>query len=600
MKRLLCFVIAMSIFICAGGVAMEQKSKALAKDPIDALMESFWGSYLKLHPAFAYSLGENDGTRRFDDLSDYGRAQLNTLFNRTLKEADLLSRLPNLTHEQQVNLDTLIWVAENEKSKTNSPLRFLIFNDVYSWLDAYMIVSRGGQGDLNAYGNELTQLADHVDQNTQVLHEAVAANFTQPCKNTKAHANIIAGYLRDDMLETQLMAPFVAQDSHPELASSARKAVKKAVTALTRYHEYLAGPYLNACRAEIGLWSLPGGELAYADGLKYFTSTNMTADQIHLVGLQEVSHLMEQVERIRTKLVKNGQTKAETSAELFSEMRTDPKLGFASRTSVLEMSDSLLSTVKSNMDTVFWVPGHMADVSVEPMDASIEAKSAGGFYSYAATKGTVFVNTYKPESLRTYSIPSLILHEAIPGHHYQLNFRNQLSDLPKLRTQYYFHSLGEGWALYAETLSNELVGSQLSEYDHLGQLSMSLLRASRLVVDTGIHAKQWSRAQAYDYMSKNTALSKQEIENEIERYITFPAQAVSYKIGELKIRQLKEMAQRRFADQFELRDFHSKILESTSLPLELMEDNIIKWVDSSTLDLSVSGEQLTGAAVYHF
>ncbi len=579
---------------------MEQNSKTKQIDPVDALMSQFWNSYLKLHPAFAYSVGENDGKKRFDDLSSHGRAQLNELFDGTLAQASSLAKLPNMSNEQRVNLETLVWVAQHEKTKTNSQLRYLIFNDVYSWLDAYLIVARGGQGDLQSYGNELTQLAQHVEQNTQILHEAVAARFTQPCRNTQAHADIIANYLRDGALEKQLMAPFNSTDSTSDLYVSASRGVHAAIAALSRYHGYLVGPYLNACRTEAGLWSLPGGEQAYEDGLQYFTSTAMSADQIHNVGLEEVQHLMQQVKNIRLSLTDAGQSKAKTNAQLFAEMRMDPNLGFKSKTEVLELSKSILSQVKGKLDSVFWVPANMPDVFVEPMDSSIEAKSAGGFYSYGATKGTVFVHTYKPAALRTYAIPSLMLHEAIPGHHYQLNFRNQVSALPKLRTQYYFHSLGEGWALYSETLSNELMDSHLSDYDHLGQLSMSLLRASRLVVDTGIHAKKWTRAQAYEFMSSNTALSKQEIENEIERYISFPAQAVSYKIGELKIRQLKEMAQRRFGDQFELRDFHSKILESTSLPLDLMQENIVKWVESSADSQTVTGQQLTGSAVYHF
>ena len=361
--------------------------------------------------------------------------------------------------------------------------------------------------------------------------------------------------------------------------------------AMGRVAEFLENEYLPNTRSEIAATSLPSGKEFYNACLKFHTSTNLTAEQIHQIGQEEVQRIEKNMKEILSNELNKGNKDLRT---FLSELRNDNQFFFKSPNELLDHFKKVLNElINPKLSSLFWHPPNLPLKVVE-----IPAHMGGGPAAYyiagtadGSRPGKFFVNTKRYDSQPRYECISLALHEGNPGHHLQSCY-SMVADppLPKFRQfmedrSYYLvpsrfpinTAFVEGWALYCENLGDDL-GIYNDPYDRLGHYSMEMIRACRLVVDTGMHALHWSRQQAIDFMQEHTAASEENIRSEINRYITWPGQAVGYKIGEIKIKKMREIAEKKLKQKFDIRDFHEVILRSAG-PLHIVEEEVSRYIE---------------------
>jgi uncharacterized protein (DUF885 family) len=359
------------------------------------------------------------------------------------------------------------------------------------------------------------------------------------------------------------------------LASAGRDAIDTAVRpALRRFREFLATEYRTAAPEDGGL-GRQGGDTLYRFLVRHHTTTGMTPDEIHDLGLREVARLRGEMEAVKTKAGFRG-----TLPEFFEHLRTDPRFFHRDPQELLTAYRSLAKTVDPRLVKLFGRLPRMP-YGVEPMPEARAPQATTGFYFPSAPDGsragTYLVNLYRPEMRPTWEMIPLTLHEAVPGHHLQVSLAAELTDLPAFRRLGYFVAFGEGWGLYSEWLGHEL-GLYADPYDHFGQLAWEMWRAVRLVVDTGMHAKGWTRAQAIRYFLENSPRPELDVVNEVDRYLATPGQALAYKIGQLRILALRRRAEAALGPRFDVRAFHDQVLGAGSLPLDLLEARMDAWI----------------------
>ncbi len=461
-------------------------------------------------------------------------------------------------------------------------LSFMInFHPIESQEDAKAYIAR-----LKAFGGYLGQSAartkDQADKGIFLPKFAYAELI-------KASQNIIQGAPFMGAGESPLWTDFrgkidklAIEDSvkkalHSEAEAALTEQVKptyEALIAIFETHEALA-------TNDDGVWKLPRGEAYYAARLKHYTTTNMNAHDIHDIGLAEVARIQEEMRIIMTQVGFDGSLR-----DFFDYLRNDQKFTYGNnedgRTTYINETTKIIEQMKNQLDSLF-ITTPKANIAVKPAELFREASTLGAFYIQPALDGsrpgTYYINLSDMADLPIYQMQALAYHEAIPGHHTQIAISMELEGLPRFRTLGSYTAYTEGWALYAETLPNGL-GLYTDPYQDFGRLSMEIFRAARLVVDTGIHAKKWTRAEAVDYMIKNTANSEGDIRAEVDRYIVWPGQATAYTIGMIKIRNLRKNAEERLGDKFNIREFHDVVLLSGPVPLSILEELVEAWVES--------------------
>jgi uncharacterized protein (DUF885 family) len=341
---------------------------------------------------------------------------------------------------------------------------------------------------------------------------------------------------------------------------------------------FLKSEYLSAGRETSGISDIPNGEKYYQHTIKFFTTTTMTADEIHELGLKEVSRILSEMEKVKQEIGFKG-----TLKEFFDDVRNNKKLmPYNTPEEVLANFNAMHDKMKPQLEKLFDKKPKTAFI-VKQTEKFREASSSAEYNPGAmdgSRPGVFYVPIVDAKTYNGFQDEALFLHEAIPGHHYQISLTQESDILPEFRKTLWYSAYGEGWALYTENLGKEL-GLYTDPYQFFGMLGMEMHRAIRLVVDTGIHAKGWSREQAIQYSLDNEAESEEGIISEIERYMAMPGQALSYKIGQLKIRELRAKAKASLGDKFVFREFHNQVLETGCIPLELLENKIDKWIETS-------------------
>jgi uncharacterized protein (DUF885 family) len=340
---------------------------------------------------------------------------------------------------------------------------------------------------------------------------------------------------------------------------------------------FFATEYLPNTRGDIAVTNLPNGKAYYDLLAGFYTTTDLNADQIYDLGLQEVSRIRGEMEKIKTEVGFQG-----SLADFFEHLRTDPKFFHKTPEALLAAYQATTKRIDPELVKVFRVIPRQP-YGVRPIPDSIAPDTTTAYYQQGAADGSrpgfYYVNLYKPQTRPIWEILPLSLHEAVPGHHFQFARALELADAPMFRRTAYFVAYGEGWALYAEQLGYDM-GLYNDPYDRMGQLTYEMWRAVRLVVDTGMHAKGWSRERAIAYFKENAPKTDQDIVNEIDRYIGAPGQALSYKIGQIKISELRARAAKRLGPKFDLRDFNDTVLSTGSVPLKTLEAHIEAWIQS--------------------
>ena len=373
----------------------------------------------------------------------------------------------------------------------------------------------------------------------------------------------------------QLPADFSAVDK-ARLTSQYTALIRDTLLpAYSKLRAYIADEYLPKTRSTVGLYALPDGAAWYAYQARNTTTTNLTPAEIHQIGLDEVARIHGAMRKIITALQFKGDLQA-----FFKFLDTDPRFEFKDEPALLAYYESLRQRVEPGAARLFSLQPK-AGFEIRPVETFRNKSAAGGSYQQPSEDGSrpgvFYVNTYDLPSRKTWDAEDLYLHEAVPGHHFQIALQQELTALPKFRRFGGETAYIEGWGLYAESLGKEL-GVYQDPYDYFGYLQNELWRAIRLVVDTGLHDKGWSRQQVIDYMLANSAQSETQAISEAERYMAIPGQALAYKIGELKIKALRARAEKALGPKFDIREFHREVLKDGAVPLDVLEAKINRWI----------------------
>jgi uncharacterized protein (DUF885 family) len=372
--------------------------------------------------------------------------------------------------------------------------------------------------------------------------------------------------------------PGVPSAETERLRAAGREAIAKSVVpAYTSLLQFFTAEYRPGARETLGAYELPDGKAYYGWLVKHFTTLDTTPEEIHQIGLAEVDRIRREMDDVVKKTGFQG-----SFAQFLEFLRTDPRFYAKTPEELLKQAAWIAKRMDAKLPSLF---GRLPrqPYGVEPVPDDLAPKYTGGRYVGAPLDGrragTYWVNTYALETRPLYQLESLTLHEAVPGHHLQGALTKELEGLPPFRRYSYVNAFGEGWGLYSERLGIE-AGFYQDPYSDFGRLSYEMWRAARLVVDTGIHAMGWTRQQAIDYMSERTALSRHEVTNEIDRYISWPGQALAYKMGEIKIRELRARAEKQLGEHFDVRAFHDAVLANGSVPLDVLEQQIDAFIAS--------------------
>ena len=438
--------------------------------------------------------------------------------------------------------------------------------------------------DAKQYLKILNAIPGFVDEHIVLLKKGLREGVSQPKIIFNGYESTYDTHIVNDYSQSSFYGPLQQLPEEINLAQQDSITVAaqniimdKVVPSFKKIKAFFETDYIPTTRKTIGVSETPNGLEFYQNRINYYTTTTeYTADDIHAIGLSEVARIKSEMNAIIKKVNFEG-----SFSEFLTFLRTDSQFYAKTGEELLMNARDIAKRIDAELPKYFSTLPRRPYGVVKVPDA-IAPKYTGGRYSGPSSKtqpGYYLVNTYKLESRPLYTLPSLTAHEAVPGHHLQGSLNMELGDsIPNFRRNMYLSAYGEGWALYTEFLGNEL-GIYRTPYEEFGKLTYEMWRACRLVVDTGIHAKGWSREEVVDYMTNNTALSVHEINTETDRYIAWPGQAISYKIGELKIRELRKKAEEVLAENFNIRDFHEIVLEQGTVTLPILERRVNAYIN---------------------
>ena len=433
------------------------------------------------------------------------------------------------------------------------------------------------------YLKRLDSLPQRIDYNINLLRASIKEGMAQPRAVFSNYDYTYNKHIVSYSTESEFYKPFLnlpaslSNRLKDSIVKVARKSVQKnAIDQYKKIKSFFENEYFPNTRKGLGISTIPNGKEFYQNRINYFTtSSQYSADDIYQIGLNEVARIKEEMQKIIDDLGFKG-----SFADFLKFLRTDKQFYPKTADELLIFARDIAKRIDAELPKFFKTLPRKP-YGVVPVPADLAPNYTGGRYSGSrseTTAGFYWVNTYNLPSRTLYTIPALTAHEAVPGHHLQISLNNELPEnIPSFRRRLYLSAYGEGWGLYSEYLADEM-NIYTTPYEKFGQLTYEMWRACRLVVDTGVHAKGWTRQQMIDYMSKNTALSIHEVTTETDRYISWPAQALSYKIGEIKIRELRKKAETALGEKFDIREFHEVILEEGTITLSIMEKRINSYI----------------------
>ncbi len=578
-------ILLAAILLTTGAAATADASAEL-----HALFEREWERDLADNPLLATYLGDTRYDDRWPDISTAAQKERNAADARVLED---LARIPRagLSPAEQLNYDLFRYEYENRGAAAK-------FHPEY-----YEIRAREGPQSLNEIAEQmpfetvphyetwlmrLAAMPAHLDQYAELLRRAVAEKHTQP-------RVIMERVLPQLAMQTPARAeesPYFEQfekysDAIPaaereRLTAAARKVISESVIpAYRRFAAVFRDEYLPACRETVGIWDTPDGGAYYANRARYHTTTSLTPEQIHEIGLAEVARNRAEMQKVMDQVGFNG-----SLTEFFEHLRTDPQFYYKTPDELFRAYAFITKVIDPELPKQFGKL-YRTPFGLRPIPDTSAPNTTTAYYQGPSIDGTrpgyYYVNLYKPEVRPKYEMEVLTVHEAAPGHHLQIALAQEQTDLPKFRRIGGVTAYVEGWALYSERLGYDL-GLYEDPYSRFGQLTYDQWRAVRLVVDTGMHQMKWTREQAIDYFMANAAKTEADIVNEIDRYIAWPGQALAYKIGQLKILELRDRAEKALGkERFDIRGFHDTILATSAVPLEILEQTVDAWIGARQL-----------------
>ncbi len=581
----LCLVALLVVF-ALGSPAVSASPSEAATNALHALFEEAWEFGLREEPMFASSVGDTRYDDRLASLKPEDFVRRGEFLKATQAKLQAIDR-GALAASDQVSYDIFAGKLVEDSTELEFKAERMVvtaeggFHSGFTRLPAE--TSFLSTKDYDNYLARLAAFPAYMDQNIALMRAGLAEGFTPPRVVFKGFESTIAPHVVDDVTKSVFYVPFtkfpmaVGEADRSRLVAEGRKVIAAAIVpAYRRFLEFMTREYIPGSRTTIGASEWPRGRDYYAFLVRRFTTLEISPEEIHEIGKREVARIRTEMDRVIAEVGFKG-----SFAEFLQFLRTDPRFYAKTPDQLLKEAAFIAKKMDGKLPTLFRrLPRQ--PYGVEPVPTDIAPKYTAGRYVGApldSTRGgTYWVNTYALESRTLYTLEALSLHEAVPGHHMQISLQKELSDLPKFRQHSYFNAYGEGWGLYSEWLGLE-AGFYTDPYSNFGRLTYEMWRACRLVVDTGLHAFGWSRQQALDYMGGYTALSLHEVETEIDRYISWPGQALSYKMGELKIRELRALAEKELGPKFDIRDFHDTVLLNGSLPLTVLETQVRDWIE---------------------
>ncbi len=555
-----------------------------AEAELERFLDAEWQRSLEDNPTWASSLGDRRWNDRWPDLSIDAigarhAADLAALARLDAIDAAALPTARRLDHEMYRR------VLEERIESYRYRRHFVPFNQRGGPHNAYDTVERLRLESVQDYEDWLARVRavdKLVDQQLALLAAGIEAGIVHPRIISERIAAQLASQAALEAAQSPWARPFLElPDSLPaatreRLGREGLAAVNEIVQpAIARLDKFFREHYLPAARDSVGIWDQPDGRAYYAARARHFTTTELSPRQIHDIGLAEVARIRAEMETIREQVGFEGDL-----AAFFEHLRTDPQFYYDTPEALFE---AYLATSKRVDPELVKLFGRMPRMpyGVRPIPDAVAPDTTTAYYSRPAADGSragyYYVNLYRPEVRPKYEIEALTIHEAVPGHHFQIALAMELEGLPAFRRFGGVTAYVEGWALYAESLGPEL-GMYTDPYSKFGQLTYEMWRAVRLVVDTGIHEFGWSRAQAIDYFRANAAKTEADIINEIDRYIAWPGQALAYKIGELKFKELRARSEAALGADFDIRAFHDLVLSNGAIPLDSLERLVDEWL----------------------
>lgn len=551
---------------------------------LNQLFDEEWDRSMRESPENASYNGDMRFNDRWSDSSLKAIADSEAADRKAMASLHAIDR-SKLSTPDQLNYDTFEWQLEKDIARQSfrEYLMPMTHQGGVQTADGMTeLLSFDTEKDYRDWLSRMNALPTLIEQTIVLMREGVRTGRTPPkAIMTRVTAQIAAQNVADPE-KSGFFVPFkrFPESFSPTLRSALTNEAKaiivgKIVPAYTDLGRYFNAQYLPATRESNAATALPDGKAYYDLLARYYTTTELSADEIHNIGLKEVARIRARMETIKVETGFKG-----SLPEFFTFMRSDPRFFYTTPEALLEGYQAMSKRIDPELVKVFGVLPRMT-YGVRAIPASIAPDTTTAYYQGGAIDGTrpgyYYVNLYKPEMRPKWEMMPLSLHEAVPGHHFQFARGMELPEMPMFRRTAYFVAYGEGWGLYAEQLGYDM-GLYNDPYDRMGQLTYEMWRAVRLVVDTGIHAKGWTRQQAIDYFKANAPKTDQDIVNEIDRYIGTPGQALAYKIGQLKISELRARAKDRLGERFNLRAFHDEVLGTGSVPLDSLEKHMDAWI----------------------
>jgi uncharacterized protein (DUF885 family) len=552
---------------------------------LNMLVKEYWAAVLKESPVMASSLGDDSQPGAVGDYSLAGQDRF------AKASAEYLSRL-NAISESELNADAKIEYGILKRTLAGSVeansfgQRAINFSTYSGWHQNFAGLADNSpfrnKADYESYNARLKRYFEVNDQSIAVANTAIKGKYTLPCEVLGGYEKGIAGLIKTDERESRYFQPYagkrpdtVSEDDWNGLASQAIATISAIINpALQKHLDWYAKSYKPACAKAPGVSAQPSGADYYNFRIRQETTTNLNAEQIHALGLSEVT-------RIRAEMVDVAEAAGYENLDAYIQyLRTDPQFYAKTPEELMEKVARVNKTIDGKMPSLFnrlpRLPYGIKEIPAEIAEGTTTAYYSPGSPAIGIS-GTYYVNTSKLDQRPLWEVPALSVHEAVPGHHHQIALQQELALSDFRKHGVFFTAFIEGWGLYSERLGIEM-GLYDTPEKNMGRLSYEMWRAMRLVVDTGIHAKGWSKARAIQYMTDNSAMSAANIEAEVNRYISWPGQALAYKIGELKIRELRELAAKELGAKFSLAAFHDVVLGQGAVPLDVLDQMVRDWI----------------------
>lgn len=556
---------------------------------LDALFEAYFEKVLEMNPTYATFIGDH----RYNDRFVVGIAPENIAAEEALDREylDKINAIDASLLEGQALLSYQIFKGQRERDVEGQrfPGHLMPANQFY--LTPNQFVQMGtGKGlqpfktvrDYDDWLKRVDGLAAWVDQAMVNMREGIDKGYVQPKILMEKVLPQLQAQIVSDPTQSLFWGPianfpadFSEEDKARLTAAYSAKISADIVPAFQRFHDFVRDEYIPKCRDSVGMGALPDGDAWYAYNVKAITTTGLTPDEIHQIGLDEVARIQAEMQKIMAETGFQGDLKA-----FYAFMKTDPRFVWDTREALVAGYYDIKQRVDGNLTRLFeTLPS--SDYEVRAVEPFRERTASSGSYQAASPDGSrpaiFYANAYDLSARPKWTMEALSLHEGNPGHHFQIMVARENDTLPRFRRFGGFTAYSEGWGLYAESLGKEL-GVYTDPYQYYGMLEAEQWRAIRLVVDTGLHAKGWTRQQVLDYMAANSAAAEARMVSEAERFMAIPGQALAYKIGQLKIRGLRTRAEQALGAKFDVRKFHTEVLKDGAVPLDVLEAKVERWI----------------------